>query len=88
MLVCLAYVSLGLGDPVTAHAHCRQLLEIPRLPGGLRFLGQLYMAEALVHLGRVQEALQYLNPDSVGDITTSLPYASECVCVYVCVAWV
>lgn len=77
MLVCLAYVSLGLSDPVSARAHCQQLLEVPRLPGGLRFLGQLYMAEALVHLGRVQEALQYLNPDSVGDITTSLPYTSE-----------
>ena len=77
MLACLAYVNLGLGDPVPALSYARQLLAMPKLLGGLKFLGQTYAAEALVQLGRVLEALQLLSPDSVGDITVSLPTARE-----------
>ncbi len=69
VLCSLAYISLGLEDPVSALSYSSQLLDSPKLPGGLRFLGQLYASEALVHLGRVQESLQYLTPDSIGDIS-------------------
>ena len=77
MLACLSYVSLSLGDPVCSLTYTQQLLEMPKLPGGLKFLGQLYAAEALVHLGRNQEALHYLSPDSVSDILVTLPSSSE-----------
>lgn len=69
ILACLAYVTLGLGDPVSALSYSQQLLATPQLPGGLQYLGKLYSAEALVLLERVPEAMQLLNPDSVGDIS-------------------
>lgn len=69
ILACLAYVTLGLGDPVSALAYSRQLLNTPQLPGGLHYLGKLYSAEALVFLERVTEAMQLLNPDSIGDVS-------------------
>lgn len=68
ILVCLAYVALGLGDPVSALAYSRQLLAVPQLPAGLQYLGKLYSAEALVLLEKVTDAMQLLHPDSVGDI--------------------
>ena len=45
--------------------------------GGLKFLGQVYAAEALVQLGCMPEALQHLNAESVTDIITSIPTARE-----------
>ena len=68
-MTCLAYVTLGLGDPVSALSYSRQLLTIPHLSGGLQYLGKLYSAEALVLLERVPEAMLLLNPDSIGDIS-------------------
>ena len=38
-----------------------------------RFLGTLYAAEAAIHLGRLQEAVQYLNPEQITDISTTPP---------------
>lgn len=70
---CLAYVSLGLGDPVSALHYANELLSSRQLPGGLKFLGHTYAAEALVHLDRVSDALQHLNPDSITNISISLP---------------
>ena len=73
-IVCsLAYVSLGLGDPLSALHYSTSLLSSPQLPGGLKYLGHTYAAEALVYLDRVSEALQHLNPDSVNNINISLP---------------
>lgn len=77
VLACLAYVNLGLGDPLPALSYARQLLGMPKLLGGLKFLGQVYAAEALVQLGYMPEALQHLNADSATDITTSIPSARE-----------
>lgn len=37
------------------------------------FLGQLYAAEALIYLDRLPEAMHYLKPDSVTDVSTTLP---------------
>ena len=69
ILACLAYVTLGLGDPVSALSYSQQLLSMPQLPGGIQYLAKLYSAEALVLLQRVPEALQLLNPDSIGDVS-------------------
>ena len=66
-------MSLGLGDPVTSLASSRELLATPLLSGGLRFLGQVYSAEALVLLGRVSEAMTHLSPESVVNISVSSP---------------
>ena len=77
VLACLAYVNLGLGDPLPALSYARQLLGMPKLLGGLKFLGQVYAAEALVQLGYMAEALRHLNADSATDITTSIPSARE-----------
>ena len=71
ILACLAYVALGLGDPVCALSYSQQLLSTPQLPGGLQYLGKMYSAEALVLMERVPEAMQLLNPDSIGDISIS-----------------
>ena len=38
----------------------------------LRFVGQLYAAEALVLLDRIPEALHYLSPDIVTNISATL----------------
>ena len=73
ILCSLAYVSLGLGDPLSALHYSTSLLSSPQLPGGLKYLGHTYAAEALVYLDRVSEALQHLNPDSVNNISISLP---------------
>eukprot|EP00731_Ephydatia_muelleri_P026277 Em0018g377a len=73
VLVCLSYVYHALGDPVTALGYAQQLLSTPQLPGGLKFLGQLYAAEAFILLDRAQEALQLLNPDSISDVSICPP---------------
>lgn len=73
VLSCQSYVSLALGDPVSSLAFSRELLATPLLSGGLRFLGQVYLAEALVLLGRVTEALTHLSPESVVNISVSSP---------------
>lgn len=78
ILCSLAYVSLGLGDPLSALHYSMSLLSSsPQLPGGLKYLGHTYAAEALVYLDRVSEALQHLNPDSVNNISISLPPNGE-----------
>ena len=76
-LCCLAYVSLGLGDPLSALHYSNALLSSHQLPGGLKYLGHTYAAEALVRLDRVSEALQHLNPDSVTNVSISLPQNGE-----------
>ena len=81
VLACLAYVNLGLGDPLPALSYARQLLRMPKLLGGLKFLGQVYAAEALVQLGSMTEALQHFNADSMADVNTSIPTAREHACV-------
>ena len=37
-----------------------------------RFVGHLYAAESLVLLDRIPEALHYLTPDTITDISSSL----------------
>lgn len=54
---------------MAALSYSQQLLATPQLPGGLQYLGKLYSAEALLLLERVPEAMQLLNPDSIGDIS-------------------
>ena len=39
----------------------------------IRYLGHLYMAEALVALDRIADGIQHLNPELVTDINTIPP---------------
>lgn len=39
----------------------------------VRFVGHLYAAESLVLLDRIPEALHYLTPDTITDISSSFP---------------
>ncbi len=64
----LSYVSLGLGDPVSALSYSQQLRATPNLPTGLLYLSKLYSAQALVLLQKVPEAMQLLTPDSIKDV--------------------
>lgn len=77
VLACSAYVSLVLGDNVVALQHAKDLLAIPGLAGSLKFLGHLYAAEALVHLNRIGDAIQYLSVDSAQDVSVVYPGSPE-----------
>lgn len=65
----MSYVALGLGDPVVALSHAKQMLALPNLSGGLQYIGRLYAAEAHVLLERIPEAMQMLNPDTIVDVS-------------------
>ncbi|KAJ7323151.1 CCR4-NOT transcription complex subunit 10 [Desmophyllum pertusum] len=68
ILVCSAYVALGLGDNVMALAHAQRLLSQSNLVGALKFLGHLYAAEALIKLNRLPEAIMHLSPENINNI--------------------
>jgi len=70
-LAAAAYVALRLNDSVLARQHARALLAQPRLSGAHKFLGRLYLSEALLNLDDISEAIQQLNPDLVDDVTIS-----------------
>jgi len=75
ILAASAYVALNLNDSVVALSHAKALLAQPKLSGAHKFLGRLYMSEALLNLDNISEAVQHLNPDLVDDLTIS---SSEC----------
>ncbi|XP_033754532.1 CCR4-NOT transcription complex subunit 10-like isoform X2 [Pecten maximus] len=73
ILAAAAYVSLCLYDYALALQHAENLLRQPRLSGAQRYLGHLYMAEALVAMDKIADAIQHLNPETVVDISTNPP---------------
>ncbi|KAK3085445.1 hypothetical protein FSP39_003407 [Pinctada imbricata] len=73
ILAASAYVSLCLNDYTLALQHADKLLKQPKLTGAQKYLGHLYMAEALVALDRIADGIQHLNPDLVTDVATMLP---------------
>lgn len=42
-----------------------------------RYVGNLYMAEALVALDHIADAISHLNPDNVTDISVTLPESKQ-----------
>ena len=52
---------------VYAHVCSELVLYVIR-----RFLANLYAAEATIHLGLLQEAANFLNPDDIMDISLSV----------------
>lgn len=51
-----------------------------------RCLGCLYIGEALLELGQVEEAVRQMSPDSVVDMNVSYSpqLSGVCMCMYVC----
>ncbi|KAJ8964599.1 hypothetical protein NQ317_017654 [Molorchus minor] len=73
ILIASAYVALCLGDYIIALGHSKELLEQPKISGVHKLLAHLYAAECLVLLDKIQEAIEYLNPEHVKDISFELP---------------
>ncbi|XP_029640500.1 CCR4-NOT transcription complex subunit 10 [Octopus sinensis] len=69
ILTASAYVSLCLNDHLIALNYTNSLLSQPRLSGAQRYLAHLYASEALVHLDRIADAIQHLNPEYSKDVS-------------------
>lgn len=70
VLAASAYVSLCLGDYTLALEHAKALLSFNKLPGAYRMLGNLYVAESLIFMDKISEALEYLKPENLQDLST------------------
>ncbi|CAL7936013.1 unnamed protein product [Xylocopa violacea] len=73
VLAASAYVCLCLGDYVIALEHAKALLNINKLPGAYRMLGNLYAAESLIFMDKISEAIEYLKPENIQDLNTYVP---------------
>ncbi|XP_017763329.1 PREDICTED: CCR4-NOT transcription complex subunit 10 [Eufriesea mexicana] len=72
VLAASAYVCLCLGDYVIALEHAKVLLNMNKLPGAYRMLGNLYAAESLIFMDKISEAIEYLKPENIQDLNTSI----------------
>ncbi|XP_014237956.1 CCR4-NOT transcription complex subunit 10 [Trichogramma pretiosum] len=72
-----AYTALCLGDYVSSLNYAKSLLSIKKLPGAHVLLGNLYAAECLIFLNRIQEASEYLKPELLQDVDTFVPIETE-----------
>lgn len=70
VLAASAYVSLCLGDYILALEHAKALLSFNKLPGAYKMLGNLYVAESLIFMDKINEALEYLKPENLQDLNT------------------
>ncbi|KZC13924.1 CCR4-NOT transcription complex subunit 10 [Dufourea novaeangliae] len=73
ILAASAYVCLCLGDYVVALEHAKSLLNISKLPGAYKMLGNLYAAESLIFMDKISEAIEYLKPENIQDLNTFVP---------------
>ncbi|XP_064599007.1 CCR4-NOT transcription complex subunit 10-like [Liolophura sinensis] len=73
ILCAASYVSLCLHDFILAINLAENLLKQPRLSGAQKYLGNMYIAEALVYVDRIADAIQHLNVENVMDISTVPP---------------
>lgn len=72
VLAASAYVSLCLGDYIVALEHAKALLNLSKVPGAYRMLGNLYAAESLIFMDKINEAIEYLKPENIQDLNTFL----------------
>lgn len=73
ILIASSYVSLCLGDYILSLEYSKELLEQPKISGVHKLLGHLYTAESLIYLDKISEAIEYLNPENIKDISFELP---------------
>jgi CCR4-NOT transcription complex subunit 10 len=82
-LINLAYISLAMDDPAVALAAAKEVLDSPRQSEVLRFLANVYCAEALCVLGKPSQAIQFLSPAALADAQVAAgplcasPYSSD-----------
>lgn len=60
---CQAFVSLTIGDYYRCLDYSRSLLRMSHISGPQRFLGHMYLAEALIKLDKIHEAIQELSTE-------------------------
>ncbi|XP_012059510.1 PREDICTED: CCR4-NOT transcription complex subunit 10 [Atta cephalotes] len=72
ILAASAYVSLCLGDYILSLEHAKTLLSFNKLPGAYKMLGNLYAAESLIFVDKINEALEYLKLENLQDLNTSI----------------
>lgn len=79
VLAASAYISLCLGDYTLSFEHAKALLSFNKLPGAYKLLGNLYAAESLIFMDKISEALEYLKPENLQDLhtTISMPEVQE-----------
>jgi CCR4-NOT transcription complex subunit 10 len=70
-LLSLAYVLLGLNDPVAALNYAQKLLAIPSVDASRAHIAHVYAAEALCMLDRPTAALEHLTPLSEDHLATA-----------------
>ncbi|XP_034487496.1 CCR4-NOT transcription complex subunit 10 [Drosophila innubila] len=63
-----SFVSLRLGDHVTALEMAKQLLQSERLSDAHKLLGHMYAGEALIMMDKATEAREYLEPTFVSTL--------------------
>ncbi|KYQ56685.1 CCR4-NOT transcription complex subunit 10-B [Trachymyrmex zeteki] len=68
VLAASAYVSLCLGDYILSLEHAKALLSFNKLPGAYKMLGNLYAAESLIFMDKINEALEYLKLENLQDL--------------------
>lgn len=66
VLAACSYVHLTIGDPVKAYKFAK-LLSAEATSRVYKYLGRLYLAEALFMLNKFQEAIEILNPSHFAD---------------------
>lgn len=62
-----------MGDYIVALEHARALLRIEQLPGAYKMLGNLYAAECLILLDKINEAIDHLKLHHLEDLNTTIP---------------
>ncbi|XP_073132080.1 uncharacterized protein [Henckelia pumila] len=77
VLADLAYVELGLGNPLKALSTAKSLLRLPDCSKIYVFLGLMYVAEALCLLNKLKEAADYLKAYVSAGNNVALPYSQE-----------
>lgn len=77
ILAASAYVALCEHDYYKAISFTKDLLRQPSLSPAQKYLGHMYKGEALVALDRIADGIDELNPDSVTDVSTTLPESNN-----------
>jgi len=70
ILCCHTYVALELGDYYKSLEYSCKLLGMQHISAVKRFLGYIYVAESLLKLNRVSEAIKQLSPDQMKPMNT------------------
>lgn len=69
ILCASAYAALSLSEYVLAMEYASKLLKQPQISSGHKYLGNMYLAEAMLNNDRIADAISHLNPDNITDIS-------------------